>query len=252
MPTGKHFAKAVKATSGWLGTVWVWLCIQPILIEFGIWFVMACYLLVWSYSEWESKRHVVGFLILTGCTVAAAATAIRHRLNPMARDVFGPVAIVAGTAVIWAVVDKTAAARGFPAPGSWWATLYHIFKFPVFVVGVVAFAEAALIRGLRKRHRFVPRLINVLASGGKIGRRKAILALAQIEELDRVAVCDGGAGWKRQVNRWVFKNDTSLAMVDYIPALQGALRDDDHFVRSHAAKVLTRIGVKFEIDAHDS
>jgi len=239
-----NFPKTLKASWEWCCTVMVWLWILPGVVEIGLWFIFVCLLLVGPLRESLSNRHSLFCLLVLGsCSFAFFITAMRERLHPVLGRLAASVGIVMGVGSVWPTIEAMIVPCGLAPPGSWTETLYHHLQGFMFLVAFLTLSVMAVHRGMKQRHRDVAGLIKILATGSKNARRRAIQTLDEIARLDRAAAHADGAAWARRFWQWFFRCDTASPMADAVPALQGALRDGDLFLRIQAAKALRTMGV---------
>jgi hypothetical protein len=167
---------------------------------------------------------------------------------PLAGHVLGMLAALTVFSAVWIPARTSLAAQGFPAQGSLTDSIIHLLEGPVIVIGIVALGILAMRRGIRERRRYVPKLITILTRGDKSARRKAILAFDEIAAFDLASARKNGRVFERVIRRWFFPNDTPAVTANAVSVLEAALNDDDRFVRIQAAKVLTRMGVKLDLE----
>lgn len=137
---------------------------------------------------------------------------------------------------------------GYSAAGSSIAKVWSLFQVFLIDVGGLVFVFWEMRRGLRARYRAVPQLIQTLTTVGKGYRRIAIVILGNIERTDRLVARRDGAVWVRRLRQWFNASETDSGLFDAIPTLEAALRDEDFFVRAHAANVLRPEGDRSSCD----
>ena len=235
----KNLLKAIRLSS-------ITLSLLPGIVEAGVFTVFALAVLLLPLPEWLPRPVAIRWLGVTGLLVMLLVIAIRQRLDPLMGRLFRAGAIVFSAVFVQVVLDpdfrSTRSIAVSDGSDRGVATLHNLLSLCA-VVGV-GLMLTAFPCGLRKRQQAVPGLVKLLTSGGKHARRKAIYVVATLEGLDRAAAKafreDGVA-----LLRWLYRNETPALTPDAVPALQRALQDDDLFVRTQAAKVLTRMGVTF-------
>jgi hypothetical protein len=210
-------------------------------------FISCC--LCWASPDWVAwSSRTSAIVLLMSCSVAFLIGAIRWRLMPLVGHVL---ALVTGLLVLLMIrvwTEPFALFDDLVRRASWAESLLVSVEGPLIVAGMVGAGITAIRRGVRVRHRYVAPLVKALTVGGLNARRKAILAFDEIAALDLASARKNGRVFELVFRRWFFPNDTPAVTPDAVSVLEAALNDDDRFVRIQAAKVLTRMGVKLDLE----
>ncbi len=223
----------------------VWLWVWPCVAEFTALFVFILtlnYCIPKGVSNADASRIL---LTLIAVAITVWVSALRQRLDPFGGRVLAGLAFVISATI--SIVAASVSNRGVTLIGVWPEHLLRAIEFQWYIV-VGGFLLSAMHRGIRHRHQSVPALAKQLENGGKTARRRAILFLGGIIATDIVSNRKDTGSWCGRLRQWVAKSDTPEGMPTAISTVESALRDDDLFVRTQAAKVFTKFGVTFVVD----